>query len=663
MRVGLIGIAALVAGTVLCGGQSALCDGRLSDKHSVTIPLDQLPAAVRTAKSHFVPLTAARVSQVKEELQRAADRLDGRLGRDPTVGPQWRKYLEWEQMRNELGRPHGEIDLRALDSAHARFAAGHPGLELLWFSDVRRALHDYLLTARAMEDQELSAKYAQLMDSLADRLQAYAEAPGSEEALVIGRAMQWMAGADQAPEIRSAIAHHYRRPNLHARVSADLVGALIEVPVDDVRPVRDVILKTNVFGTGHTRGTTRGSLVSDARRAVIEVRLQATVESETIGYNGPARIYSDGVTQLDGRKRLHVDALGIRSFPAVSRAKTKTTITGLRLERGGKVVEKIARRKIKKQKPEAERIAALHAQWQLNRQMNEQVDEMIGVANSILVDRIRKPVVARGMFPERLDFATTEENLLVSMLQADAFQLAAPGAPPKLNDEADLTVRMHQSCVNNMAASALAGVTVEAERLREQVGELLGYVPEALKDNEGAAPWSITFSKTRPISIEFSEGRFELTIRGHRYGRGGDSYPAMNVTAVYALSVSDRGSIKAVRQGPLQVFPPGFAADGSQQLSTREQALRNLLQRRFEQIFVEEIVGGGMILPSRAAKQSQLTLTDLASTDGWLSLAWQRTEVGTTPGVEPVPETPGGLPPIQITIPKLEDLPDVPGNR
>ena len=81
---------------------------------------------------------------------------------------------------------------------------------------------------------------------------------------------------------------------LHARLSSRLVAAGIERPLDEVTPVRDFILGTDIIGTGRTTGKLTIQLVPSADKAVLETVLVGKVDSRNVGYNGPATIHSQG---------------------------------------------------------------------------------------------------------------------------------------------------------------------------------------------------------------------------------------------------------------------------------------------------------------------------------------------------------------------------------
>jgi len=592
-------------------------------------PVDDLSTAVLAAKADFRPLTEADLRDAEAELRAALARLDARL---KAAGPEadgWRSYLRWDAMQDELAREGGP-DLRALDEIHAKYAAGHDGLGLVWFADVRRALQDYLITARLIGDPNLKAAYEQLLDALPGRLAAYREHPTAEKAAVLGSVLQWLAQARQAEGLVKDIRRHFSQPNLLAEISADVVAAGIAESMDEVEPVRDVILGTRIYGTGQITGELSVELIPSATHARIDSIFHGTVDSETIGYKGPARIFSDATTSLHTRKPILIDAEGVRALPASSNGTTHSTTKGIQAARGGRFVERVAWKRTCKRKCEAEWIAARHAEQRANCRADQQARELVDRANKSFAEKFRKPLINRRLFPEQLLFTTTDTALHVTCLEAGPHDLGAPNLPPDTVDQPDLAVRVHESMVNHLAKGLFAGKVLEEERLQAHMIDLLGELPERLRSDEQSEPWGITFARPTsrapfnlPISVAFADSQFSVTIRGRRYRKGPKHYPGMNVTAVYKITETAEG-FKAVRQAELQIFPPGFVPGSGNQLSVREQVLRDLLQRRFGKLFEEEIVPEPLVLPGKWEAAGELRLVQWETNGGWMLLAWRR---------------------------------------
>jgi hypothetical protein len=102
----------------------------------------------------------------------------------------------------------------------------------------------------------------------------------------------------------------------------------------------------------------------------------------------------------------------------------------------------------------------------------------------------------------------------------------------------------------------------------------------------------------------------------------------MNVTAVYKVEASPTG-MKAVRQGDLQIFPPGFVP-GTRRFSVPEQTLRSMLERRFSRLFTPELGGDPMEPPGRFKNIGPLVISNLATQGGWVTIGMRPIAAGQT---------------------------------
>ncbi|MHC4398985.1 MAG: hypothetical protein ACYTG0_04825 [Planctomycetota bacterium] len=585
--------------------------------------IDELTEACRQAKTAFSPRTEAHLQAAKEDLLAAADRLDARLAAAGRVGESWREFLDWSVLQQELNRDPSP-DLKTLAALQRKYESGHAGLGLIWFADVRHALKRYLTTALAIDNADLETVYETFLDALPESVVAYHDDPTPEAAHEIAGSVEWLERYGQAPELTDAIRRYYSHPNLLLEVSGRLIDARLSMPVDEAEPVRDVILGADICGTGHMQGRVSAELIPNPRHAAIQTVLRGTIDSQTVGSKGPARVYSDSLTEITCRKPLVVDAEQVATAPARSRAVTRTKITGVRTVRGGQFVQQLVRRRANSQKGKAQAVAARHAEQRINRRVDEQVEELVDEANAVFRKRFRRPLLERKLFPQLFRFSTSETAIHLTSLFGGSSGLGASISPPKVESDHDLTVRLHESTINNLTATLLTGMIVEEERLQAELSDLLDETPEWLQPDEESEPWGITFPRDKaPVSVRFDEGRFSVTLRGRRYAKGGEQYPGMNVTAVYAIQKTDQG-FKAARQGELEIFPPGFKPGEGARLSARQQVLRTLLEKRFGKIFSEQFDLNNVVLPDEWRDGGELALSHWTASGGWMVLAWTR---------------------------------------
>ena len=172
--------------------------------------------------------------------------------------------------------------------------------------------------------------------------------------------------------------------------------------------------------------------------------------------------------------------------------------------------------------------------------------------------------------------------------------------------------------INETAHASLSGKTFTGEEL-EKEAKKLGQIgtPMPKEDKE----FSITFPKEKPIEITFADQGFQAVFRLAEFSSGDDEYTGMNMSVKYKF-VTEKDNIKAVRQGPIEAFPPNFKP--GQKLSGRQQVMRTVLQKRFGKFFLEEMVLQDLDLTGDLKKAGPLVANSVDADRGWLMITWRK---------------------------------------
>ena len=575
--------------------------------------MEGIIASCREAKSQFRPLTKEDLKSVKAELVEALARLDTKLKSSGDNGQDWQKYLLCETLQKELQKD-GALDKEVLNEISSRFASGNDGLGLVWFVDVRSTLWRLIKVDEAIDNSRTKATYERTLDNLINNLQSFAVKPTTENSLGISESLRWLQIRQQAPELVKAVQQRFNQPNLYGEASAEFVQAAVGNAVDDNTAICDCILGTSISGSGHTVGHTTAELIPDDNQGVINTLLFATTYSATVGSHGPVCIYTSGTTCIGACKRIWINDHGFFSCPAQSNAVTQTCINDIQARR--KIIENAAWKKAGQQKSSAECIASQHAQQRVNRRVDDQAAENLDKAQEKFNDKFRNPLIDHKLFPEQLKFSTDQEALRTVSLETGASLLAAPTPPPSAITT-DMVLRVHESLINNFTLDALGGMTVNEDNLDKAVVDMFGKLPEKMKRDENQPPWIITFAMRQPISVTFSDEGFKIIIRGTKFINGDRSCDDMDVKVAYKIVKTDAG-YKAVRQGDIQISPPG-----RQQVGGKDEIIRNLLAKRFSKIFEPEIIGEGFFFNGNLKKVGKMLPVEVQSNDGWLTIAWR----------------------------------------
>ncbi len=590
-----------------------------------------LPTVARDAKGQYKPVSDEALANAKQQLSAATKQLDDYLTPGGANGTAWKSYLKWDQLEAAL-KSEEAPDLkrvRSVQGVYLKFRANQTGLELAVFTNVASALQHYRDLAVIKQNDKAGEQFASQLDSLATHLDNYTQAPAEPDAFAIGRRLGRLESSGQTGTLVRAVRHHHSRPNLWAQVSQRFLDAGIGRKVDDTSPVTENIMGTRISGKGHTVANMTVATVPNDEHARLRTLLSGRTQTETSGRNGPVTIFTNGDTRFEAVKWITVDDEGLHVTQAVCEADMDSEIQGISTSRDGRMgermIRKVAWKRIGSQRGQAEAIGEQRAEKRVEKRFDDEADPEVAKANKTFNEDYRNPLLRLGEFPQLLRFSSSDDHLFVKALQANRYQLGAPDAPPEVDAEHDVSVRVHESLVNNFAAAIIAGKTYDDGDMEEMGKRLGGEWEEKMKSSDDDDPWSITYAQLRPVTVLFDNNQFSVTIRGRRFTSGDRAFKAMNISAVYKLEKTPTGA-KLVRQGELKIFPPRFV-EGETRLSASQVALRRLLTKRMGKMFPPEIVADSKELPGEWAKVGKLQLDQMVTSKGWLSLGWSAPQI------------------------------------
>ncbi|WP_425616115.1 hypothetical protein NA78x_006054 [Anatilimnocola sp. NA78] len=457
--------------------------------------------------------------------------------------------------------------------------------------------------------------------------------------------------------LADAVVAGYRFPNLIGFASNDFLAGGLNQKLDRVTPVNDNILGTSISGTARLLGHTKVKMFTNPDQAGYGVFLTGVAHSNSVGQNGPVTIYSTGVTNLNGEKRIHFDDEigGMKPSPAMASATTATTVTGIGAR--GPLVEKIAWKRVGESKSQAEAIASQHAAARLSAQMDLEATNTTGKVNKGFEEKYRRPLITRGEYPREFVTQSSTGLLQVMISQLGLGQLGSPDVPPAA-PATDLGVQVHESYVANFARAMLGGqeyTALEMRQMQEQMGGKVKSLEELAKERaaEGEEPnipdtvsrladTIITFDDEMPVRVEFRGDHVLIVIRTKKLEtRQQNEDPQapeerdfvvgrLEITALYKVE-KDADGYSLVRVGPSASafldLPEG------KRPSPKELTGKRRIDKRFsEDVFVDEKIKLGPLDFKRRQGANQtfgnwaelppLPAEDVRSSAGWFSIGW-----------------------------------------
>ena len=572
----------------------------------------------------FRPVSEGRLHAAAAKLREAIGPLDRLLARSPS-GADWKTYLDWPSLvaQAESG---SAADPAALRRLRKLFDAEENGLEMPQFAAVRRAVTAYAEAAEAAKDSGAQAVYSQRIDKLAAAVAAGA-ATGTPESLdPVGPLLARLEESGQAPATVARIRGALNRPNLFLDVDENLLGSAVNRGIDEVTPIDDTVLGTRVRGSGRTTGLVLLDFVPSLQQAVVDLKLDATNHSTTRGSQGPVTVHTLGTTTIGARKRILIDDQRVTALPVEAHADTDARTAGIGVNKrfGKRLIRKIASRKIAEMRPQAEAISSAKARDRVRTQFEEQTASAIAQAGRDYQTKFRQPLMERGWYPELLQMSTSDSRLSVTARKALADQIGAFTPPPAVDPDAVLAARVHETLVNNTAEITLGGRTITQDFVEEQIKKNNATMPEALANDGEQQDWSITFAKRKPVELDAGDDRVKVTVRGSRFTSGEREFPGMDIWAAYRVEPAP-GGVRLVRDGDVQIYPPGFVPGGGEKLTVQETSIRRILQKRFNKVFKEVVDVEPLKLPGELERAGPLPMEQLvARKDGWVAVGWRK---------------------------------------
>ncbi|MEE2781015.1 MAG: hypothetical protein VX431_02340, partial [Planctomycetota bacterium] len=259
------------------------------------LPVDSLATAAGKADQDFTPPSSARVAAAEAQTAAAAVRLNRFLAQNPDRAKQWKTFLRWADLEDQLKSENA--DTTALAQVLQRFSADEPGLEKSQFVAVRRNLRVWIdRTLAEKKTAAVAKKIKAFSRELATSLQDYGAGASHWDAMRVAARVNFLERFDVAPELTASVRHHYSHPNLSAYVSSDLISSAMDRVIDEAIAIRENIMGVSIVGEGQTKGKLQVALLPDEQRAAIGLKMTGVTESQTVGSKRSVRVYADSTT-------------------------------------------------------------------------------------------------------------------------------------------------------------------------------------------------------------------------------------------------------------------------------------------------------------------------------------------------------------------------------
>jgi hypothetical protein len=397
-----------------------------------------------------------------------------------------------------------------------------------------------------------------------------------------------------------------------------------------------------VHSQTRTKGRTDAISIPSENKAVVEFRSKGHTDSTNTGFNGPAVIRSTSDTDFTARKRVELSDEAFVTKSARANASTDIHLHSVSKNGGGlgsRLVSRIGWNRAMGSQGRAEAIAADHAEDRIEGKFNDEVNEQIEKARKRYLDEYRRPLERRGEVPDHIRFSSDKNSIKFEVTQASHAQLGATGEPPAAPERHDMTMRLHQTAVDNYSASILGGATARQTKPDEDV-KFDVRLPKWMDDlwkkrktepvdaaakEEPFKEYALTLRDNRPISVDFADNKVKLTVHITHLKSGEKTFDNWDVTGAYNPALED-GKVVLRREGALEMLPADFRGQLTSRQVAERRNLEEELNKRSDQGkgFPKTIEFEPVKPEGKLADAGPLEFSRFAPGDGWLVIGLDR---------------------------------------
>jgi hypothetical protein len=600
---------------------------------------DDLATQIEQARNDFKPATEEQVNGARADLKSRMNELENFVQPSSKNGARWLRYLRWDDLKQNVNSKETK-DFDPLNTSLEKLNRNLTGLDRRPFRRLARALRHYRNTLAA--SQWSNDLFAQQLDELAKAVADYRKDASDKNADTVHQKIVMIDTTERAPKVLSAIRDDLAKPNVFVNVSTDYISAGAN-RIDRCEPVTDCILGTNIHGTAHTDGFVKVVSVESADKAVLELRSSGHIFSQNVGFNGPAVINSTSDSDYNATKRVEFSDPAFTSQASWVGATTDTHVHSIAKQGGGlgsRLVSRIGWRKASQTKGQVDSIASQHTANRVENSFDNEVNDRLTKTREQYENQYRRPLERTNNVPEHIVFSSKRSGLAMEVVQANRSEFGAPDGPPDAADSHDVTMRLHQTAVNNYTAALMGGATARQDSADDELKfnvDLPSWMDrfwkqrktepgqeEAKKDK--FEPFTMTFNEDHPITVEFKSGQIALSLHMSELHSGRHDFDPWVITGTYTPELDkSNGSIILHREPKLTAHPEGSEGPIGGLAAENNNLIEDFNKRS------EQGTGFPITLEFTPARPSgeladagKLAYTEFSCGDGWVVIGMDR---------------------------------------
>ncbi len=587
--------------------------------------IDQASEVIRNARGAFRVTSTNDVALARADSVERMNALGAVLDAAGRNGQAWKEYFLWEQLSDQL-TADGAPDVTELARLLERFTRDQAGLELPAIMHLRASLRRYYFRALAVDDPQVRAEFDQRLEHLGELVEALRKTRDSATLQEMSLLLSWFEQREQVPAVVAAVLELAPAANIRIRVSKQFIARMTHELIDRRDPMTDCILGTTLHGMSHLVGTMELVPVSGDGEVRMEARLRGDASTTARGYHGPVRANLVGVASVQAAGTIRFGEDGFHLGQTVAHVSAQGHPTSMwttcNSRLANALIRSAAERRATRTQAQGDCIASRHAEQRMELQLADELGMRVGEMQRGFQTQFRNPLLRHETFPRQFKASSDSAGAQVEMLLASCVQTGAPHLPPVTSFQAALHAQIHETAMNNLSASLLAGRTVSEAELRAFLRRL--FTGEAAQmPVAGSDSLQIVLARQRPLTVHVDDSVIAVKVRADRFIKNRSKFPAMNMTLRYRVEQSAAG-VRVTRASAPEVVPRDFESKGRRRLGAREIAARRLITRMLDRDLAKTYQFASFTLPKPADQLGTLVVTALNADRGWLDIGLER---------------------------------------
>jgi len=421
---------------------------------------------------------------------------------------------------------------------------------------------------------------------------------------------------------QAAVAHaigvHYRNANLRLAVSEEFINRMMPQQSIVEKPVRQNILGADTRGSSKVLTKLKVDLIKDASALKLALHLDGDISSKTSSSRQGVTFYNSSIANVNAVREVTISTRGMKLDGRPATVESHDSLRNFttswdRLPILGDLMRQFAHQEFVQARPIAKRIMQKTIAKQTDDEFDNQLLEKIRTSEGQLNKRLIGPLQSLDLQPMVVDMQTTDTRLIVRYRLASSDQLSAYTSRPIAPGDSMLSIQVHQSAFNNMVSQIVEGDRDwTMQELSDRISDLLQQPRQTLPED---APTDVTarFSETRPITVEFEDGKMWLTLRLASLEQPGRFHLKNFIVRTSYLPSVEGLQAELTRDGFIGVDGYKFKLGTKERIPLRAIFSKVFLSRSLIPMVSEELV--------RDPRAAGLAVSQLELRDGWLGMA------------------------------------------